>query len=231
LTLSAWNTLQNLPQIFEVDDKMNALRADKLGDEFGKQYILKGSGDEYQTVDLIKNTGASFIIPLNFPDAFDVNDPLDAQFISFTALKHWEYAASNAAILEKAGVNFAFTTDGLKDKSKFLENLRKAVGAGLSKTAALKALTYTPANLIGEGNNLGSLKKGAVANFIITSGDLFLSKTKVYQNWVKGQKNEASLIYGINGIPDNFLIAENGEIIGRNLRGEKLNEKLKEILE
>tara|TARA_R110001583_G_C5567977_1_gene401775 strand:+ start:109 stop:1101 length:993 start_codon:yes stop_codon:yes gene_type:complete len=55
-------------------------------------------------------------------------------------------------------------------------------------------------------------------------------------NWehvsdLKGQRNEASLIYGINGIPDNFLIAENGEIIGRNLRGEKLNQKLKEILE
>ncbi len=190
LTLSAWNTLQNLPQIFEVNDKMNAIRADKLGDEFGKQYIFKGNGDEYQAIDLIKSTNASFIIPLNFPKAFDVNDPLDAQFISFTALKHWEYAASNAAILEKAGVNFAFTTDGLKDKSKFLKHLRKAVAAGLSKTTALKALTHTPANLIGEGNNLGILKKGAVANFIITSGDLFLSKTKIYQNWIKGQKNE-----------------------------------------
>ncbi len=190
LTLSAWNTLQNLPQIFEVSDKTNALRADKLGDEFGKQYIFKGNGDEYQAIELLKNTNASFIIPLTYPDAFDVNDPLDAQFISFTALKHWEYAASNASILEKAGINFAFTTDGLKDKSKFLEHLRKAVGAGLSKTAALKALTHTPANLIGEGNNLGVLKKGAIANFIITSGDLFLSKTKIHQNWVKGQKNE-----------------------------------------
>jgi len=55
-------------------------------------------------------------------------------------------------------------------------------------------------------------------------------------NWehvsdLKGQRNEASLIYGINGIPDNFLISENGEIIGRNLRGDKLNEKLKEIME
>ena len=55
-------------------------------------------------------------------------------------------------------------------------------------------------------------------------------------NWehvsdLQGQKNEASLIYGINGIPDNFLIAQNGEIIGRNLRGDKLNQKLKEILE
>ena len=37
---------------------------------------------------------------------------------------------------------------------------------------------------------MGNLKKGAVANFIITSGDLFLSKTKIHQNWIKGQKNE-----------------------------------------
>ena len=55
-------------------------------------------------------------------------------------------------------------------------------------------------------------------------------------NWehvsdLKGDRNEASLIYGVNGIPDNFLIAENGEIIGRNLRGDKLNRILKEILE
>ncbi|WP_430409433.1 redoxin domain-containing protein [Kordia sp.] len=55
-------------------------------------------------------------------------------------------------------------------------------------------------------------------------------------NWehisdLKGGRNEAALIYGVSGIPDNYLIAENGEIIGRNLRGEKLNEKLKEILE
>ncbi|MBQ0786068.1 MAG: AhpC/TSA family protein [Oceanihabitans sp.] len=48
---------------------------------------------------------------------------------------------------------------------------------------------------------------------------------------LKGQGNEASLIYGINGIPDNFLISENGEIIGRNLRGEELNHKLIEIME
>ncbi|MFC4633232.1 redoxin domain-containing protein [Dokdonia ponticola] len=48
---------------------------------------------------------------------------------------------------------------------------------------------------------------------------------------LKGSRNEASLIYGVNGIPDNYLIAENGKIIGRNLRGEQLNEKLKEILE
>ena len=47
---------------------------------------------------------------------------------------------------------------------------------------------------------------------------------------LKGRDNSASLIYGINGIPDNFLIDRNGIIIARNLRGEKLNEKLAELM-
>jgi peroxiredoxin len=47
---------------------------------------------------------------------------------------------------------------------------------------------------------------------------------------LKGRDNFAILTYGINGIPDNFLIDESGIIIGRNLRGKKLNEKLAEVL-
>lgn len=60
-----------------------------------------------------------------------------------------------------------------------------------------------------------------------------IEKDKLPWNQVsdlKGHDNSASLIYGINGIPDNFLIDENGIIVARNLRGEKLNEKLSELL-
>ena len=45
-----------------------------------------------------------------------------------------------------------------------------------------------------------------------------------------GDKNHAALIYGVSGIPDNFLIDKNGNIVARGLRGEKLREKLKELL-
>ena len=46
-------------------------------------------------------------------------------------------------------------------------------------------------------------------------------------NWVNlwqenGDKSDPYLIYGINGIPDNFLINESGIIVARNLRGDKL---------
>ncbi len=47
---------------------------------------------------------------------------------------------------------------------------------------------------------------------------------------LKGHENSASLIYGVHAIPDNFLIDRNGIIIERDIRGERLNAKLKELL-
>ncbi|GAB4123677.1 MAG: amidohydrolase family protein [Raineya sp.] len=189
LSLEAFNNWQNLPQIFEANGKLNILRADKIGDEFGKQYIFKGSGDEYQRLDEIKATKASLIIPLNFPDAYDVEDPFDALMISLADMKHWELAPYNPKMLAEAGINFAFTTTDLKDRSKFLTHLRKAVELGLDKKIALKALTFAPAQILGMENQLGVLKKGAWANFIITSKDIFEKDAIIYENWIQGEKH------------------------------------------
>lgn len=46
----------------------------------------------------------------------------------------------------------------------------------------------------------------------------------------EGSDNDAALIYGISGTPDNFLIDEQGIIIARNIRGENLTKKLEELL-
>jgi len=43
-------------------------------------------------------------------------------------------------------------------------------------------------------------------------------------------KNSVRNLYGIKGIPDNFLISPEGKIIARTLRGENLTNKLAEIL-
>jgi imidazolonepropionase-like amidohydrolase len=188
LSLEAWSASQNLPQIFEANGWINDLRADKLGDEFGKQYIIRGGGDEYQRIAEIKATNASLIIPINFPEAYDVEDPFDADRTSLADMKHWELAPSNPAALEKAGIEFAITSDRLKDKADLLKNLRKAVQYGLSETAALKALTETPARLLGLQNKIGNLSNGLEANFIISSGNLFEEETILYENWVQGKR-------------------------------------------
>ncbi|MBC8110640.1 MAG: amidohydrolase [Verrucomicrobia bacterium] len=188
LSLQAFNDLQTLPQIFETTNKLNALRADRIGDEFGIQYLIKSNGDEYQRVDELKATNATLIVPVNFPQAFDVEDPQDASMMNLEDMKHWEMAPANLAILAQKGISFAVTPAGLKTRNDFLSNLRKAILYGLDEKTALKALTFTPAQILKEENRIGSLKNGMLANFLITSDNIFEEKAVIYENWIQGNK-------------------------------------------
>ena len=188
-SLQAWNNNLALPQIFEANDKWNDMRADRIGDEFGVQFIIKAGQNEYQRIDDVKSTKASFILPLNFPLAPDVEDNNDARFISLEDLKQWEMAPTSPAAFEKKGVNFCLTTADLRDAKQFLPNLRKAIQYGLTEKAALDALTKNPAQLLNMYNETGSIEAGKLANFIITSGPVFADKTTILQNWIQGEKN------------------------------------------
>jgi imidazolonepropionase-like amidohydrolase len=188
LSLQAWIDNQGLPQIFEANDKWNDLRADRIGDEFGVQYIIKGGGNEYQRIKEIKGTNATYILSLNFPQAMDVEDPNDARFVSVTDMKHWELAPSNPAAFEKAGIPFCLTTADLREPRQFLPALRQAFQYGLTETAALNALTRVPATALGIYDQVGSLDAGKLANFLVTSGPIFNERTTVFQNWIRGRK-------------------------------------------
>lgn len=193
LTLKKWNEQQQLPQIFEANDKWNALRADRIGDEFGAQYIIKAGGNEYQRINEMTASRASFILPLNFPATMEVDDAHDSRYISLQDMKHWELAPENPARFEKAGIRFSLTTADLKDTKQFWPNLRKAIQYGLSEDRALEALTTTPAQLLGVSDKTGTLSTGKLANFIITNGPVFHEKTSILQNWIQGIK------YGVKG--------------------------------
>lgn len=191
LSLEEWNKALSYPQIFDaVGDWQKVLRADKVGDEFGYQYVIKTSGDEYKRINEIKNTQATVITSLNFPKAYDVEDPYKAVWVSLEEMKHWEMAPANPAALQKAGIPFCFTVSDLEKKEEFLAALRKATRYGLDTTEALKALTYTPANTIGVYGQVGSLEKNKLANFIITSRSLFDEKCDIYENWIQGIRYE-----------------------------------------
>src|SRR5690606_27953484 len=142
LSLEAWNQLQNLPQVFATDNIWDQLRADKLGDEFGVQYILLGGGNEYRRLDHLKATGATVIVPLTFPKPYDVEDVFDTRNVTLAEMKHWELAPANAAFMYQKGIPFCFTATGFEKLSEFLESLKKTVLYGLPESEALKALTY-----------------------------------------------------------------------------------------
>ncbi|HEY0434333.1 MAG TPA: amidohydrolase family protein [Chitinophagaceae bacterium] len=232
LSLQAWNDAQNLPQIFDANDKWSDLRADRVGDEFGVQYIIKGGGNEYQRINDIAATKARFIISLNFPSPQDVEDPNDAQYVSLADLKHWELAPANPGAFEKANIPFALTTADLKEPKQFWPALRKAIEYGLSENRAFDALTKTPATWLGVYDKVGSIDEGKLANFLVTNGPLFDEKTAIIENWVQGEKYNVKeeawsnisgsymLSLGTPGGPSTYLLDvksdNSASIIGRD---------------
>ena len=186
LSLEALNKNTNLLQIFEAGSRANLMRADKVGDAFNIQYTIVGGGDEYERINEIKSTNATIILPINFQLAYDVDNPFIASTLSLSDMRSWNQEPHNPRLLAENGIQFALTTHGLKSPKSFTSNLMKAIESGLSKVKALEALTTIPAGLLGKSDVLGTLKKGSYANFLITSGDIFDKKTKLYENWVQG---------------------------------------------
>ncbi|GAA5221792.1 amidohydrolase family protein [Membranihabitans marinus] len=187
LSLSAWNELQDLPQIFEVSNHQEILRAGRLAREYNKIYIIKCKGDTYKRVDDIADLNMPLIIPVDFPMPYDVEEVMNADLISYRTMKEWEWAPANLAVLESHNIQFAITADGLSNKKDFLPNIRTAIEYGLSPQKALEALTTVPAQLLNVDDQLGALAPGYIANFIITDQDIWNKKAKILENWIQGK--------------------------------------------
>ncbi len=201
VSLENINKYKELPAIFEVENKLAALRAARIGKEFGLSYIIKGAGDEYQRLDEIVATGMAFILPVNFPKPYEVENPFDAMNINLGDLKHWEMAPANLEMLANKKVPFAITSSGCADASEFLKNLRKAVEYGLSEEEALIALTTRPAKWLKMENEIGTLEKGKMANFFMSNAPIFNKDAQVLSHWILGEETNinASQNYTLKG--------------------------------
>ncbi|MBG7631573.1 MAG: amidohydrolase, partial [Bacteroidetes bacterium] len=228
LALQKLNESKNLPIIFEANSLDNTIRAAKIAKEFGLNYIIKGSGFEYETIEQIKKLNIRLIVPINFPKAYDVSDPSMAALLNLQDMRQWNQAPSNLSVLAKNKIPFALTTSNLKAVSEFKTNLLKSIAYGLDKETALAALTTTPAKLLGKSDELGTLGNGSFANFLITSDTIFKKKTILYENWVQGTKN---IITDMNtlDIRGNYTLKIKNESFSLKVSGEpkKLKSELK----
>jgi imidazolonepropionase-like amidohydrolase len=225
LSLEALLENKNLVQFFAAGDNGHVLRADGIGDAFGIQYVILAGGKEYENIGEIRATGASLVVPLDFPDAFDVSNPYQAQYVSLEDMRHWNHAPSNPAVLEANGVPFAFTLHGLKDAKDLHKKIRKALEYGLSEAKALEALTTEPARLLGKSSEIGSLQPGRYANLLITSGPVFDQETTLYENWVMGERHVLSDI-DQKDIRGDYRLQANGKEFTLSVSGKAEAPKL-----
>jgi imidazolonepropionase-like amidohydrolase len=110
---------------------------------------------------------------------------------SLTARGKWEMrelSFDTPRILYEAGVKFAIQTDAVGSTIAFLPICAGiACREGLPYDVALKAITITPAEIIGVGDRVGSLEKGKDADLRILSGDPLELRTKVEKVLIDGE--------------------------------------------
>ena len=131
LALQAHNNNTGLPAIFETKNKLDVTRAAKIGKEFKFPFIITASGKEYEQLSSLKALNARLLVPVNFPKAYDVTDPVSTQKIALSDMRYWNQAPANPAKIAAAVIPYALTTHGLSNKGSFLTHLKKAVAYGL----------------------------------------------------------------------------------------------------
>lgn len=181
---------KSAPLFFETNNYEYLLRAARIAQEFGLNFIYKEKGDSYQRLDALKTLGARLIVSLDYPKGYEVTSPADAREVTLRQMMHWEQAPLNAGMIAKSGIPFALSTADLKNPEKeFWPALQKAIEYGLSPEDALASLTTVPAQMLGLEKRIGTLEPGKVANFFITSSALFVKeKATVYETWVSGKR-------------------------------------------
>ncbi len=99
-----------------------------------------------------------------------------------------ERSLEAASALERAGVVFGFTTDHPVTPSYSLPLAAScAVGAGMTRQGALRALTLDGARVAGLEERVGSLEAGKDADCVIADGDLLDPRTRVLMTLVDGK--------------------------------------------
>lgn len=154
------------------DDILTVLRLQK---EFGFRVVLHHVSDARFVADAIAAAGVgSSLILLDSPGGkIEAKD------------NAWE----NGAALEKAGALVGFhTDDGITDSRFFRRQAMLAVRAGMSRRAALEALTINNAKMLDLDRRVGSLEPGKDADLVILSGDPLSTYTHVLETWVDGRK-------------------------------------------
>ncbi|MCF7974496.1 MAG: amidohydrolase family protein [Phycisphaerae bacterium] len=158
-----------------VDDIRHALR---LAHEFEFSVILDQCTEGYRMARELAGHKVPVIV-----------GPVSVSRMTMPALAYDHHDPVNAARLSQAGIQLAIGTcapTGLD--SKFLGSAAAMAAAqGMDRDAALRAITLTPAQILGVADRIGSLDVGKDADLVICSGDPFDSFTRIEQVLIQGK--------------------------------------------
>jgi imidazolonepropionase-like amidohydrolase len=103
-----------------------------------------------------------------------------------------DQAPAVPGMFAKAGVKFAFYSDGVNTAPELKKSVKKAIDAGLKREDAIRALTLTPAEIYGVSDRVGSIEKGKIANLVVMRGPAFDERSTVEYVFIDGEQFQPS---------------------------------------
>lgn len=176
---------RQIPVVFNANRTNEIVRALDLAKEYNLKAIIAGGQESAQFTDRLKAQDVAVLLSVNFPKRTSAAAP-EADPEPLDMLRFRAEAPKTAAKLQAAGIRFAFQGGGAANTGDFLANAAKATENGLSKDAAVRAMTLGPAEIFGVADRLGSIEAGKIANLTVVRGDLFGSQRTITHVFVDG---------------------------------------------
>lgn len=183
---------RRMPVSFEAGELREILRALAMAKEFNLDPIVTGGIEADAVVADLKAQNAKVILTLNAAGGggrggFGGGGGRGGDTpIRVTRMQ--QNAPKVAAALEKAGIPYAFASEGLQTPAEFLRGVSRAVReGGLTADQALAALTVNAAKMAGASDRVGALAKGRIANVLVVEGDLFSESARIRRVFVDGR--------------------------------------------
>lgn len=177
---------QKIPVVFNVSRERDIERALNFAKEFNVKAVISGGQEAWKLAARLKADDVPVLLSLNFPKRTTAASP-EAEPESLQTLRSRVEIPTGAAKLVAAGVKVAFQTGGATSLNDVFENAAKTVEAGLSKDAAVRAFTLTPAEVFGVAATTGSIEKGKIANLVAVRGDIYGKDRTVTHVFVDGK--------------------------------------------
>ncbi len=181
-----------MPVAFEAGELREILRALAMAREFKLDPIIHGGLEAAEAVADLKAAGARVVLTLNAGGAAGQAGGGRGGAAADTAIRvtrMQQNAPKAAAALEKAGIAYAFSSQGLQAPSDFVRGVARAIReGGLTEDQAIRALTVNAAKMAGAADRLGALEKGKIANLIVTDGALFADATRIRRVFIDGRE-------------------------------------------
>ena len=176
--------------LLPADEDQQIDRMLRFGNELKVPFVLYGLHEGYKRIEELKSAHVPLLISLKWPEKPRDIDP--AQIPNYRDLLMREQSPALPAALVKAGVKFAFFSDGTDSAPDLKKAVKRSINAGLDRTEAVRALTLNVAEIYGVSDRLGSIEKGKIANLVITRGEAFDDKTTVEYVFIDGHQFQPS---------------------------------------